>query len=394
MAKNKLSASAWGKAGQDMFDVLIAGYRQAMHTGDGVVDVTMILREALSTRLQAPMSVVEPLARAARDGLRGIGQREGWSGLRKSPGGVSGEVTAILRESAWHAARSSDQKDLPKWSGEVVDGLAYALEEAEAAGAEFANASHLLIGLLQTPAGSAVVKASECLSPEKTIAQLRSSRYWSRNGQAPVSAIDALEFVGGVASRVWWPLSLVPRMVGRVLRRRQLGQGPVIFCLEGEALRLAARLGDQVVTTAHLLLAIVSLDEQLAADGRQILGAAGRFSDTADVLHQCGVTDLFAYAPGNTGEETNVMPRDEAAERFFDGGKPGDPAWGYQAVTALDSAGTLAELSRTEPGTTHLLAALLANVQSSAYRLLEIAGADPMAVRDRAEHRLQRPDDM
>jgi hypothetical protein len=133
----------------------------------------------------------------------------------------------------------------------------------------------------------------------------------------------------------------------------------------------------------------VSLDELLAVDGRRLQGFAAGFSDGAAILRCHAVADLPALAVGNTAEQTQTIPPDEAAQRFLTGGRTGDPAWGYQALLALDRASTLAVMhDRAEPGTTHLLAALLDDKLGSAYRLLSLAGVDPEEIRVTAQRGL------
>jgi hypothetical protein len=385
---------------EDVVELLDAAYRKAMNSGRDTVDVILVLTEALTSRLRAPFPVTDLLGRAARARVNDPGAAEGWSSSGTASLASVREAAATLRECAWRAVRNDGgpRTGRPAWSAELTDALGRALDDARASGVHHAHGTHLLIGMLADPGGTAsgLLAGSDSGGgsgvtgdPQAVLARLRASRHWTREGRAAVSIIDTLETTGGIASPLWWPLRLVPHMVGAALRRRQAIGGPIISGLETEAVRQAVRLGDTVVTTAHVLLAIVSLDELLAVDGRRLQGPAAGSSEGAAILRRNAVVDLLALAVGNTAEETQTMPPDEAAQRFLTGGRTGDPAWGYQALLALDRASTLAVMhDRAEPGTTHLLAALLDDKLGSAYRLLRLAGMDPEEIRVTAQRGL------
>lgn len=202
--------------------------------------------------------------------------------------------------------------------------------------------------------------------------------------------VDLITPFGAIAEKDPWPVRWIPRMVARLTARDRRWRGPVIPGIEAEILRQAVRSGHREVQTSAALLAVMSLDDQLESTGRRLKEPYIPHNQAGRVLAAAGI-DLGRaqrVAEGLT-EQSGHLPEAESAERFWGTGKPGDPPWGRTAARVADRAASIAEnRGHRDIGTSHLLAALLDEPDSSGRGLLTELGVDLEALRTRIDESL------
>ena len=270
--------------------------------------------------------------------------------------------TALLREWRWRqasrSARLRTPGDAPGWDGTVAGVLGEALVAAAAAGVRHACTVHLLLALVSDVDG-----------------RLAAAR--DTEGEPYAPAVDDLQAVGAV--RI--PVGVVERLIQRHLRRRlaRVGRyGVVLHALAEEVVRQAVRAGSPTVTTAHGLLAVLALSDQLAETGKQLADWARPGNDGGEALRCQGVSvDLVAPADPAPERPGTSEQRDDHVAWLERSG----PRWSAAMREALDRAVRVAaESGYREPGTAHLLVALLADLDGAAARLVSAAGAEPSDV--------------
>ncbi|WP_203843445.1 hypothetical protein [Winogradskya humida] len=181
---------------------------------------------------------------------------------------------------------------------------------------------------------------------------------------APVTTIIGLLGVGGGLEH---PRRVVRWMSGLTRRMLDRADGPVLIALEMEAARQAVRLGRQL-DSAAVILAALSLDEQLAAAGQRLVPGAGPANQGGAMLRSRGVTLAAAQeaAPG-VREEVELSPR-----QLVWGHTAVDPSWTAGAVVLWEAAKELAEDGPA--GTTHLVRALEVTGAPAATAMLAAVG--------------------
>jgi hypothetical protein len=180
----------------------------------------------------------------------------------------------------------------------------------------------------------------------------------------------------GQSSGVVW---LLVQVVNRIQSKRGGYGNSVLFTFENEILRQAVRAGAPMVTTAHALLAMVSLDMQLMAKGRFLRPSLARVNTAGAMLRQNGVSlpCPVGYLDG-LSMEGDVLTPDETRQRF---GGYGGPPWGRYVTGALDRVALIARETHEECGTNHLLIELLNDEDSAASHLVRSFGADSSEIR-------------
>jgi hypothetical protein len=192
-----------------------------------------------------------------------------------------------------------------------------------------------------------------------------------------------------------WQTTLAFR---RPYRRHGARYGhPILHLIETDALIKAAQFDQDTATTAHVLLSLIDLHEQLSSDGRALPEQVARWNQAGAILTAHGVRlrpQAWAAA--------RLEPAPDDAERDLSGLSTrgwaplpttlvGHPTHGRTALAALRQASLSAHrLGHPYAGTTHLLAALLAQTGPAA-RLLHRLGVDPDAVRSEATRSLESP---
>ncbi|MDA3642595.1 hypothetical protein LZ318_39270 [Saccharopolyspora indica] len=272
-------------------------------------------------------------------------------------------VTGLLREAAW-AARQTDS-DVPPPTGALRAALRQALLYADEHGTPRANTTHLLMGLLHTPDN----RAHEALRERRVdrsdvLARLRVHPSAGEPGEPPhTDTARTLRKMGLLdGQRGQMSVRLVAKLFGN--------GAPVFMALRMEARRQAVRLGHGEMTTAHLLLAVLALDEQLTTAGQRFSPELAGSNTAAERLRARGLT-LHAAADA----ARNLFPEAENhpyAEKF-----PENPALEKVLTKARWRAGE----DRVPAGTDHLLAELLAEPDGPVTALLSGIGIDTTDLR-------------
>ncbi|SCF30301.1 Clp amino terminal domain-containing protein, pathogenicity island component [Micromonospora chaiyaphumensis] len=189
-------------------------------------------------------------------------------------------------------------------------------------------------------------------------------------------------------------LALIRLVTGVALRRPYRRHGaryghPMLLLVEQRARQLAVRAGHDVVTGAHVLVAVLAMHDELVRDGRPVRPDVHRWNQAGEILAQHGATASAAVRA-----LAGLPPADD--ERRLDGlpdkgwHQPkalfAAPAHGRTELGALRGA-SLAAFRRGDPyaGTTHLLVELLADPAGPATRLLRLLDVDPSTVRADAQ---------
>jgi len=382
----------------------------APEVGDAVAEV---LRAAYYYALLDGHRSVEPrllLVAAARndDTLAGpvLGAAVAEARSRFAPNGGDSapailqqrQYGATLREAGWWVYRGADQDKRaqaertggsPTWTSELCTALDRAARAAEVVGATRLGVSHLLVGLLDTPDQSLQsLLTSLKLDPAALTKEVR-ARQPATAPRPFTPVVDLMAPFGAIEERNRWFVRWIPAVVARLTSHDRRWGGPLLAGLEMEILRQAVRSGHSQVQTSDVILAGISLDDQLHAAGRRLRQPYVAHNQAGRVLAEVGISlpRALRVAEGLT-ERGEVVPIERSAKRFWGSGKPGDPAWGQAAAHVMDWAGTMARrLHHDDIGTSHLLAAALDQEDSSAVRLVAELGGERGLIRQRlSEH--------
>ncbi|GAA2600656.1 hypothetical protein GCM10010435_95050 [Winogradskya consettensis] len=298
-------------------DALRAAYYYAMVDDRPVVDVAMVRASAdrITTKRPGPRTITpQPEAAPPHEPAS---PREVTPPREAGVGAETGDAPD-LREARWWVRRDNDPLPGvdPAWSISVVDALAG--------------------GELATLPGD----------------------------PAPVTTIIGLLGVGGGLEH---PRRVVRWMSGVTRRILDRADGPVLIALEMEAARQAVRRGRQL-DSAAVILAVLSLDEQLAAAGQRLMPASEPANQGGAMLRSRGVTLAAAQeAAAGVREEVELSPR-----QLVWGHTAVDPSWTAGAVALWDAAKELA--GGGPAGTTHLVRALEVTGAPAATAMLAAVG--------------------
>jgi hypothetical protein len=166
-----------------------------------------------------------------------------------------------------------------------------------------------------------------------------------------------------------------PRLlVAYTIRKTQAS--PTLYSLELEAARQATRLGHPRVTTAHLVAAIVAVDDQLRIARLAFAPEYAEANRAGAALSRTGVClDGTLRSLATMTFDGAVAPADR---RRLWRSKPWLPRWTVDAVEAAENARSAG--GRKSAGSSHLLAAALGEGGGPAWRLLDELGVDPRAL--------------
>jgi len=355
--------------GDPAAEVLRAAYYYALVDGHQVIDASLVLVAAARNDERARTVLGEQVADA-----RGAIARRECRGGDDGVGHVPGGYARALREARWWVLRENvregrafragagDSQDAPEWSGTVVTALDRAAGWARRAGVARLDGPHLLLGLLDS--GDPSVRA--LLTPlglEVRALLVKINDSGLAVEPPPFSPlIGPLQMSGAVEDRSPWLVRWIPRVVARLTSRQAKWGGPVMACIEREVMRQAVLLGHGIIQTSAVLLAIASLDAQLEESGHRLRKAYLPHNQGGRLLAEAG---FHLHSAQSAAEplvgETECLTLEESSERFWDTGKPGDPAWGIVAARLMDRSVEIAtERWHGDLGTSHLLASLLA----------------------------------
>jgi hypothetical protein len=182
------------------------------------------------------------------------------------------EATGSLREAMW--ARQGDKKmrvnprtrlwpTLPAWSKEVHEAIQYSLAIAEGKGLNQSATVHLLIALLDGQDSRAIQVMRGCgLEPGSLQNYLNQTRAAGRGSRPWTPALDLLEGMGFTGPGGFLPQALASFLCYRA--KKGAPGGLLLHVLQAEAARHSVRLGHSRIAPVHLLLAVISLANQVA----------------------------------------------------------------------------------------------------------------------------------
>ncbi|MDR7276606.1 Clp protease N-terminal domain-containing protein [Catenuloplanes atrovinosus] len=383
-------------------EALAAAWRAALVRGRPAVTTGLLLaviaKEHADLRDRLPGLTADALGADASTGQSaGPAERPGAAVRQPAAGGADsgravdvahGPGAASLREARWWVLRNLSGRDRahadaggdPVWSAGLRTALAEAAAQAGDGG--WIGIGVLAAAALRHPDPELTAWAAAAGADLPGIARAVRS--------APGSAVEPYTPMLGMLTPLQAldpplpaPLRLLTGFVARRVGRDPRWGGPVLPNLESEVLRQAVRAGHDRVTTEALLLAVLSLDAQLAAGGVRLAERFRAHNRGGELLRAAGLP--AAPEPADGAEPGDVLGPEETARRLWSGGRPGDPVWGRRVIDALDRAGELARAAgHSDIGTTHVLAAALDDAESAAVRWLHDLGVDTVRLRQSA----------
>jgi hypothetical protein len=375
--------------GSETIQILAETVRVGEREGGEALDLTTVLEVALRGTSYVPGRELRGVLFDVSSRLKGRVPRRG-SAARLAPrirdDWTRHEVEAALREACWRAARrshkghtvSADTVRALDWADSVDEAVEKSLMEADSAGVRYTNGTHLLIGILaaaDVPMQDALRRSG--VDPKELLQRLRAGQEWAENGEPHAPYVTMLEATGGIAESPAWPLRLITSYMRRSARKRSRYGGVVGDFLEEEAMRQAVRIGSPIVTSAHAIIAIVSLAHQLSVTGFT-LNSAQPSSEAGDVLVAHGISyghEILSAARAAENER-DPLPA-SAAHRFWVPGLP----WSRTLAEILDGAiATANQTGHAEVGTSHILMEILHRKDSAGHRLIVELGADPALI--------------
>ncbi|MEO3828792.1 Clp protease N-terminal domain-containing protein [Actinomadura sp. B10D3] len=355
-------------ASVEVVGALVQAYRKAARTGR-----TVGTQHVLFALLKGESAAADLLSRD-NGGLRGvILAKDETVWLSEDDGddpSAASAVTALLHEAEWVARRNAKPSETPDSpedrplppTGALVAALGRMLVSAHELGLAWANETHLLMGLLHDPGN----RASEALlerrlDRDELLARLAVHPTAREDGRPNMRSLDGLRNLGMLdhsPSRGWGG------RIGRWLTSGGHGS-PVVPTVRSEAQRQAARLGHSSVTTAHLLLSILVLDDQIAIAGHRFRDGVAQVNMGGELLRTRGATPSAVL-----GAVADLIPAGDRAGSL-------NPNVEGSAEKALTRARLLAnERKSPSTGTTHLLSAVLADPDDPCHAVLAAIGLD------------------
>jgi hypothetical protein len=290
------------------------------------------------------------------------------------------ELDGALREArseAWRRAGANARtpNEPPPWSARARAVLWDALITASSAEVRLMGAGHVLEASLGAADYhvQALLREHE-LDPERLRDAAHAAIAVENNEPWTPCAGDLWRCrvavpIDGPGPGMQFPRLLVAYMSGNTQA------SPTLYCLELEAERQAVRLGHPV-TTAHLVAAIVALDDQLQTVRLAFAPDHGKENRAGAALSRRGVSldGTVRSMAGMTFDGAAVAPPDRRRRRPS---RPWVPRWTVDAVEAYEQARSAG--GRTSGGS-HLLTAALAEGGGPAWQLLDRLGVDPRAL--------------
>ncbi len=350
-------------------DVLRASYYYSM-VEERPVDPAMVLVAAARNDDRVGRPVLGASVADARELL-----------CRIPPGAgaeVSGPGAGPLREAGWWVRRGNDRTDGPQWSAGMPAVLA-------AGGDRMLDLPDLLRAVLDSGDPSVPVLLNLAEADPAAV----------RDRLDAAAAVDSTPFAPflGVAEPIGAlhqsnvALRAITGILVRLVRGKPAGTSLVLGALGMEATRQAVLLGHPVVQSSAVLLAVLSMDDQLASTGRRLRGEYAGLNLGGAALRRRGITLGAAQrAAEPVLLEHDPVPLPEQEKRMPWGYRAADPCWTTEASGLWAEAARLADDRRdATAGTTHLVEALESAPAPAAHRLLSDLGAEPPASRGRGD---------
>jgi ClpA/ClpB-like protein len=287
-------------------------------------------------------------------------------------GAIATEAVAALRESGWRAHHASPTAaPAVEWDQAVLAGLRTALATAATAGLARAGVVHLLFALLANPD----VRTQETLALYHTdrLSLLREVRERSLRERESAPWLPGLTYLAlfGATAGTWYARPVTSAIRRTVSRRAQLP--PMLYALAAEADRYAVRMGRATVQPLHLVVAVLGLEEQLAATKTDLRPAWRR--------HSAAALRLYRGLPaGQTGEWLAADLDGPVAEASAGpGATRHEPPWSGPARATLAASARMEGLFR-QVGADDLLIAVTESGDQPAARLMSRCGLTPDAL--------------
>jgi hypothetical protein len=362
--------------GESAYEALSRATWHAHRAGSNIVGTDDLVRYLLVVRtpdaqrlLDQVRELTRPVSYSSRPSVVGDGEQP----PRPQPD-CSSEVQATLRELTWGTVRLDrlPGASRPYWTNGLRVALHEALAEAQSAGVAYTNAAHLIFSALADPANRAVRLFPH--SYQQIVAQLRESSMLAQDG-APYPDMDFLARHLRPDSTERRRRRLARWALGRLARLSR--QGPLLAEVEREQRRQAVRMAHNTITVPHVLLALIDVEQRLAAFNLHLPDALAARNTAARRLRQCGLTfDRLHAQAVRMGDDVELAAPEPLISRL-DNSRWGDPLWS-RAVAAAQGAATEIALAYRHPdaGTTHLLAGLLIEARSELTHLFADFGAD------------------
>lgn len=191
-------------------------------------------------------------------------------------------VSPILREAQWRATPEKAADAVP-WTSGLVDAVAGALQACADLGMHRAHSVQLALGVFANPDNRAceALAAGTDVPRDTALTGLKA---------LPTAQIDAEPWVPAVA-RLTEDHALREAksgFFGRIFHHHDVPS--TLPALRVEAVRQAVRAGAVQVDERHLLLAVLSLHEQLTTAGRTLAEGVTPANQAGDLLALSGVT--------------------------------------------------------------------------------------------------------
>ena len=318
--------------------------------------------------------------------------RDGGDSRIELPPEAELELLRVTREVHWQVfgwAATQTSSTVPQWADEVSTTVRLAMAIAVARGIPWVGVDHLLEALLADPANT----ASRLLHSQRVDLDLLTEvvqRTWPvPGGEPPRRALaDLLNRAGVLAD---------PAQEGRqrstaFTRRLTAGAlglvtqtSPALAFLEDEAIAETVRLGHDRTTLTHLILAVLVLEEQMAASG---LRPTSEYMPSCDFVLRPFVIDreLVSVTVSSIPQEGDTAP---PQRRRSWRSNPKNPPWTLAASRAAEEARSVASSGRKVPaGSANLLFAVLSDSDESGRQLLREHSVDPEVVQHLLARRL------
>ena len=306
------------------------------------------------------------------------------------------EVDGLLNEARWDYPKLSagrpDYGELPRWAPETRRIIARALTDAQQAGVSHAGILFLLDAVLNDSLSADILLRCGVDPGQLMEVARRYQPEGALEDQPATPVVRLLEYFK-VTSGGSEQMGLFSWGLRRMMRRESVDA--LAFVLEHAATREAVRLGCDQVASAHLLLATVALDEELALADAALPHHLAPVNLGGQMLAHAGMTRRQLIA----GFCRLRLPREPALPQYTKRDlrkqsprwwrkHPKDPPWTEQAFAAAERGIALAVACGADYGSTHLLIGALSDADASARRLLEGLGVDARAILETATESL------
>lgn len=205
-----------------------------------------------------------------------------WRSQEELEPSVPSAVLPILREAQWRATPEKAADSVP-WTSGLVGTVAATLQASADLGVHRAHSVQLALGVFADPDNRAceALAAATDVSRDRALAGLAA---------LPTAPVDAEPWAPAVA-RLTEDHALDnarPGLFGRIFHHHDVPS--TLPALRVEAVRQAVRAGAVQVDEGHLLLAVLSLHEQLTTAGKTLAERVAPANRAGDLLAPSGVT--------------------------------------------------------------------------------------------------------